>query len=170
MTTMTEKRLRELLLGDVEEELEKTRRALERVPEEQLEWRPHERSMSLGELSTHLANLPFWPYTILAGDEFDTAKSLPKLEPLTSRSAILAIFEERAAALRERLATRTDADLMGSWKLRNGPQVVVETTRAAAVRSYGISHMIHHRGQLTVYLRLLGTPVPGLYGPSADER
>lgn len=169
MTRSATDSLGSLLFGDLPQELANTRRLLERVPDEHLGWRPHERSMTLGGLATHVANLPLWPWMILNEDGFDLAAPFPRPEPLASRKAILASFDERAEALRARLASTADADLLGGWVLRHGDQVMVDTTRAAAVRTFGISHIIHHRAQLTVFLRLLDTPVPGMYGPSADE-
>jgi uncharacterized damage-inducible protein DinB len=162
--------LRGLLFGDLDEELGKTRRVLERVPQEKLDWRPHERSMTVGGLATHLANLPLWPTGILSQDSFDVGAPLPRLEPMTSVETILAHFDRQAGDLRNALTSTSEGALLAPWRLVQGDQVLAETTRAAAVRTYGISHIIHHRAQLGVYLRLLDVPVPRVYGPTADER
>jgi uncharacterized damage-inducible protein DinB len=161
--------LRQLLFGDLDDEIDATRRVLERVPDGRLGWRPHEKSMTLGEIATHLAMLPSWPSATLVQDGFDVGRSLPRLAALGSRKEILDTFEERTAELRDRLEETADADLLAPWELRDGDQILVRTTRAAAVRTFGLSHMTHHRGQLTVYLRLLDVPVPRIYGPTADE-
>jgi uncharacterized damage-inducible protein DinB len=161
--------LRHLLFGDLPQELAGVRRVLERVPPERLDWKPHERSMTLGGLATHLANLPFWPASILREDFFDVGAPFPDMPPLKSRAEILEKFDQTSSLLQERLGSTADGELLAPWQLRNGETVLMEMSRAAAVRSWGLSHLIHHRGQLTVYLRLLDVPLPGLYGPTADE-
>jgi uncharacterized damage-inducible protein DinB len=163
--------VKRLALGDVEAELARTWRALERVPEDRFAWRPHEKSWTLIQLATHLARLPQWATRILAKDSFDLAAPLPPAPaPATGRAELLRFFDENAGALRAALERVTDADLAVEWKLRHGDRVLASHPRAVALRSMGLSHMAHHRGQLTVYLRLLGAPVPALYGPSADEK
>lgn len=158
-----------LALGDLEHELSLTRKVLERVPDEHLDWRPHAKSATLGGLAAHLANLPFYGTAILTTDEFDL-KRTPKLDEPASREGLVQLFDRRSADLRAAMAATSDDALLRQWTLRMGDHVVMQMPRAAAVRAMGISHLVHHRGQLTVYYRLVGTPVPGLYGPSADER
>jgi uncharacterized damage-inducible protein DinB len=162
--------LRALALGDLEHELRGTRAVLERLPEAQLGWKPHERSFPLGALAAHAANLPWWMLRILQDDAFDLAGPRPNLEPPASVAEVLERFDRNAAALLEGLGEADDARLAARWELRRGGEVVAATPRHAALRGFGISHLVHHRGQLTVYLRVLEVPVPGLYGPSADER
>ena len=156
-------------LGDLEHEIASTRRLLEAVPDAHLDWRPHAKSWTLGELATHVANLLRWPTMTLADDGFDLAGS-PRNPPASSRDELLRTLDGHAERLRAALATADDAHLMGAWTLRNGAHEIFSMPRLAVMRGFGISHLIHHRGQLTVYLRLLDVPVPGLYGPSADER
>jgi len=155
--------------GDLDHELKNTRRMLEQLPDEHLGWRPHERSMSLGSLATHLTNLPFYGATILTADGFDAA-SRPPSQPLESREAILEAFDRSAAAFREAAANVDDEVLQGTWTLRAGEREMFSRPRLGVLRGFALSHMIHHRGQLTVYLRLLDVPVPGLYGQSADDK
>jgi uncharacterized damage-inducible protein DinB len=167
MSTSTS--LRTVALGDLDHEIANTRRMLESVPEEHAGWRPHPKSMTLGGLATHLANLFFWQQMILQQDEFDLASAPPPLSALATREEWLAAFERNAAALRRSLDGIDEAQLMSPWTLRRGEHVIAAQPRVTALRSMGISHVIHHRGQLSVYLRLLEVPVPGTYGPSADE-
>lgn len=161
--------LKELALADVRQEIAVTRKVLDRLPEEGLDWRPHERSMTLGELATHLANLVGWQRAILEQDEFDFAAGSSRRETHTSRSAVLAEFDEQRAKLEATLESLDDEALRAEWVLRRGAHVIARLPRLNAYRSFGISHIIHHRAQLGVYLRLLDIPVPGVYGPSADE-
>lgn len=162
--------LRQLALGDLEHELNVTRRVLERVPDEHLAWKPHEKSMSLGGLATHIATIPSWIETILTQDEFDVATIGGPQQPLASRDEILARFDGLVAKVKELVSQAGDEELLVPWVLRRGETVILNAPRAAIVRTMGISHSIHHRAQLTVYLRQLGVPVPGIYGPSADEQ
>lgn len=162
--------LKQVAFGDLEHELTTTRRVLERVPDERLSWKPHEKSWTFGKLALHLANLLFWQISILRHDEFDLA-SLPassQAKP-ASRDQILQTFDRNAVELREALDEAGDAALMEPWTLRRGDQIIFTQPRAAVLRGMGISHLVHHRGQLGVYLRLLDVPVPATYGPSADE-
>lgn len=159
-----------LAAGDLDDELTRTRRLLERVPEEYLGWKPHGRSWSLGALAMHLANLPLWQTAILRRDEFDMAGLPPPGPEPSTCAAILDAFDEHAAALRQAFDELNDSALTAPWTLRRGDEVLLQRPRAAMLRSIGISHMIHHRGQLTVYLRLLDVPLPAIYGPTADEQ
>lgn len=168
-TTAETPSLRQTALGDLEHEMAITRRVLERVPEERLSWKPHEKSWSLGGIAVHIANLPRWAVAILQADEFDLAAPLPRSAEPASREEVLARFDAAVAAVREALAGADDAALARPWTLRRGEQVVTTLPKAGALRTMVISHVIHHRGQLSVYLRLLDVPVPSIYGPSADE-
>lgn len=145
-----------------------TRKLLERVPEDKLAWKPHEKSMSLGGLATHLSNIPNWGGTILNEVFFDLAAAPPKRTEPASRAAILAEFDDTRAKVRAWM-DKTDAEYNAPWTLKRGGQQMFSVPRVAAFRSFVLHHIIHHRGQLSVYLRLNDVPVPPIYGPSADE-
>ena len=159
----------QLATGDLEHELATTRRMLERLPEEHFAWKPHDKSMSLGALASHIANLLWWQTTMLQQDGFDMAAPQPPRTAPESRAALLQEFDEKATVLREALAQTDEATLAQPWTLRRGDHVIFTQPKAAILRGFGISHMVHHRGQLSVYLRLLDVPVPPSYGPTADE-
>ncbi|MFC4807858.1 DinB family protein [Paenibacillus sp. GCM10023250] len=161
---------KELIIGDVRHELANTRRILERLPEEQLDWRPHAKSMTLGGLTTHLINLLNWQVAILERPDFDLATVPRRREALTRTADVLAEFDANAAKLEQLLAASDQQSLGEEWTLRSGDRLIMSQPRALALRTVGISHMVHHRAQLGVYLRLLDLPVPGFYGPSADEQ
>jgi uncharacterized damage-inducible protein DinB len=160
--------LKDSLLAEFDHEMGTTRRLLERLPDAQLAWKPHEKSMSLGGLATHLSNLPNWGTTILNDEFYDLAAGPPNLEAKPSREAILAFFDEAAKTARRSL-DKTDAELNARWALRRGDQEMFSLPRAAAFRTFVLYHVVHHRGQLSVYLRLNNVPVPAIYGPTADE-
>jgi len=162
--------LKRFAAGDLENELKLTRRLLERVPDEHLGWRPHEKSWTLGQLATHLSNLPTWHTAVLRDDGLDLATLPPNKTALPSRDAILRTFDENVQEARETFAQVDDDTLIREWTLRHGDRVMLVQPKAAVLRMFGISHMIHHRGQMTVYLRLLGVPLPPIYGPTADEQ
>lgn len=161
--------LRKAGLGDLDHEIATTRRVLERVPDEHYGWKPHDKSWTVGELCAHLQNLLFWHRLILEQDGFDMAATPPPRTVPESRDELLRLFDEQKAALDETVARTDDAALGRTWTLRRGDQVIFAQPKAAVLRGFGISHMVHHRGQLSVYLRLLDLPVPAIYGPSADE-
>jgi len=161
--------LKDLLLAEFDHEMGTTRRLLERVPDDRLAWKPHERSMTTGGLATHLGNLPNWAGRILTDESFDLAAAPPNLEARTSRAEILALFDRSTKAARP-LLDRTDAELIARWTLKRAGHEIFSMPRAAAFRSFVVNHMIHHRGQLSVYLRLKNVPVPPIYGPTADEQ
>jgi uncharacterized damage-inducible protein DinB len=160
--------LSELILAELRQEAATTRKMLERVPEESFAWQPHEKSMTLGRLAAHVAGLHgTWLKTSLTQDEFDLADSLPlKAE---SVSDILAAFDKNVSDAVELLQSQSDERLFTMWRLKRGGQVLFELPRWAVIRSMVINHIIHHRGQLSVYLRLLNVPLPSVYGPTADE-
>lgn len=145
-----------------------TRRVLERVPAEQFGWQPHAKSMTLGQLARHTADLVGYIKDTLDTTDLDLSVFDDAPVTLGGTAELLAYFDERAAAARSGLEQATADDLAQLWTMRSGAQVLVSQPRAEVVRHL-ISHLIHHRGQLTVYLRLLDVPVPGTYGPSADE-
>ena len=156
------------LLADYDHEMGTTRRLLERLPDDKLAWKPHEKSMSLGGLATHLASIPQWGGAILNNAAFDLADAPPPVAERTSRADILAAFEAARAQTRAWM-DKTDAEYASTWTLRRGGQEIFTVPRVAAFRSFVLHHIIHHRGQLSVYLRLNEVPVPAIYGPTADE-
>jgi uncharacterized damage-inducible protein DinB len=158
----------ETITAELQHEAATTRKMLERVPQEAFSWKPHEKSMSLGQLAGHVANLhQTWLTTTLTEDEYDLNHS----QPLKADSVeeILQAFEQGIARAFELLAAQTDERLFTSWRLRKGDQVIFELPRWVVIRSMVINHIVHHRGQLSVYLRLRNVPLPAIYGPSADE-
>jgi uncharacterized damage-inducible protein DinB len=160
--------LTEQILVELKQEAATTRKMLERVPEESLAWQPHEKSMTLGRLAAHVAGLHgTWLKTALNQDEFDLADSLPL--KADSVSDILEAFDQNISAAIELLQNQADERLFTTWRLKRGGQVLFEMPRWAVLRSMVINHIIHHRGQLSVYLRLLNVPLPSVYGPTADE-
>jgi uncharacterized damage-inducible protein DinB len=162
--------IKEALLAEFDHEVGTTRKLLERLPDDRskLAWKPHVKSMSLGGLATHIANLPVWGGTILNESFFDMAAAPITIEEKTARGEILAAFDENVKRTRGWM-DKTDAEYMSRWTLKRGNQEIFSLPRIAAFRSFVMSHIIHHRGQLTVYLRLNDIPVPAIYGPSADE-
>jgi uncharacterized damage-inducible protein DinB len=160
--------LKDTLLAEFDHEMGTTRRLLERIPDAQIAWKPHDKSMSLGGLATHLSNLPNWGTTILTDASYDLAAGPPHLTAGDSRADVLRNFDTAVAQTRLAL-DRTDAELGAQWKLTRGDQEMFSMPRAVAFRSFVLYHIVHHRGQLSVYLRLTGVPVPSIYGPSADE-
>jgi uncharacterized damage-inducible protein DinB len=160
--------IKDALLADYDHEMGTTRRLLERLPDDKLGWKPHDASRSLGELATHLSGIPRWADTILNDPFFDLAEMPPEAPGQTSRTGILAVFDEASARARAWM-DRTDGEYNSLWTLKRDGQQVFSVPRVAAFRSFVLHHIIHHRGQLSVYLRLTGVPVPAIYGPSADE-
>jgi uncharacterized damage-inducible protein DinB len=159
------------MLMEFDRESSTTRKVLSRVPADKLSWKPHARSMSIGQLAQHLATLSHWIGGSLLAGEFDMAKGGADFSPKEAASveAMLAAFDESVAAAKAAMAPLDDARAMGTWTLRQGDKVIMEMPRIALVRTILLNHSIHHRGQLSVYLRLLDIPVPSIYGPSADE-
>lgn len=169
MATSVTPSMKQLLLGDVEHELALTRKVLERVPMDQLDYAPHEKSMTLGTLAKHTAESPGYLAAIAAHDRWDIAGPRPKTEMPGTIEQLLAIFDAQAARVREAMAALDDATILGDWSMVKGEQVLQTQPRTAVLRTMGVNHLIHHRGQLSVYLRLCGAKVPSIYGPSADE-
>ena len=161
---------RDAFVVEFDHEMAATRRLLERVPDAAFSWSPHERSFSLGGLATHLAVLPHWGQQILEADFYDVTGASGRGPARASRDEVLALFDGHVAALRRCLLERSDAELAAAWTLKRGAHVVLSMPRIAALRRFLLHHVIHHRGQMTVYLRLQNVPVPPLYGPTADER
>lgn len=162
--------LKDAMLSELKKEADSTKKILERVPEQSFDWKPHEKSMTLGRLATHIAEIPHWISDILISDELDFGVHKFERRLVTSNHELLEIFQEKLNKAMEDLQNASDDSLKEKWILRRGDTVFFELPRIAVIRSFGLSHFIHHRGQLSVYLRMLDLPVPGMYGPSADER
>jgi len=158
----------ELLYGDFDDEFAGTRRMLERYPEEHRDWRPHGKSRTLGELATHVSDLPNRGTVVLQTQGMDLATRRPRA-PFASRQELLAHFEDSVTSFRAALGSTDLTTLAEPWTIRNGDRVLLAQPRRVLVRRMMMNHLTHHRAQLTVYYRLLGVPVPGMYGPSADE-
>jgi uncharacterized damage-inducible protein DinB len=156
------------LLAEYDHETATTRKLLERLPDDKLPWTPHARSMSLGGLATHLGNIPNWGAVILNEPSFDLSSGPPHLDAKTSLADILAFFDESVKRTRAAM-DKSDAEYAAMWALRRGGQEMFSMPRMAAFRTFVLYHMVHHRGQLSVYLRLNDIPVPAIYGPTADE-
>jgi uncharacterized damage-inducible protein DinB len=164
--------LKDALLPEFDHEMAVTRRLLERVPLHDTEWQPHAKSMTIGVLATHLAELPGWAPVLIKESGFDIGGDHgegPKTKYRTT-TALLAAFDANVKAARELLAAASDGELLQPWTLRDKGKEVFTLPRVATLRSFLLSHTIHHRGQMSVYLRLRDVPVPSIYGPSADER
>jgi uncharacterized damage-inducible protein DinB len=163
--------LGETLRPEFDQEMAVTRRLLERVPEACLAWRPDEKSRTLGALATHVALLPRWGRLILTRDRFDVVNdAVPGVPSLfDTREAMLAAFDGHVQEARGDLRDRTDAELAAPWSLLRNGQATMTMPRFTAMRRFLINHLIHHRGQLSVYLRLQRVPLPPIYGPTADE-
>ena len=156
------------LLPEFDHEMTVTRKLLERVPEGQLAWKPHEKSMSLGQLAQHVATIPLWGDVTLSRTEFDLA-SEPQAPPMAGRAEMLEAFDRHVAAARAALVGKGDGELMAPWALKRSGSTIFSMPRTAVWRSFVMSHLIHHRAQLGVYLRMHDVPLPSVYGPSADE-
>ena len=157
------------LLPEFDHEMTTTRKILERVPEDRFDWKPHTKSFSLGALATHLANLPTWGTETLTKSEIDLPAVQPPPAALPSKTELIAAFDRNVAAARAAMTGRTDGELLAIWSLKRGGKTLFSMPKTAVMRSFVLSHMIHHRAQLGVYLRLLDVPVPATYGPTADE-
>ena len=165
-------KLTEFLLAELDREVDRSRRALEQVPEGKYNWKPHDKSMIFGYLSDMVATMPSWIGMAITRDELDIAPtdgSSMKQAPKETSAALVEALDKSAAEARSALENTTDEFLMTSWRLLAGGKVVMETPRHIVIQDT-FNHWAHHRGQMTVYLRLLGAKVPALYGPSADDQ
>ncbi len=162
--------LADTLLAEFDNETALTRRALERAPGTAFGWRPHAKSFTLGELCTHIGRLPHWGTQILTHESYDVVRdATPRADAAATPAEALALFDGHVAEARTRLTSMADVELSAVWSLKRNGTVLMSTPRLAAFKQYTLNHLIHHRGQLTVYLRLQDVPVPPLYGPTADE-
>jgi uncharacterized damage-inducible protein DinB len=159
---------RDSLLAEFDHEVATARKLLERVPDHKLAWKPHEKSMSLGDLSTRLGSVLNWASTILNETSFNLDAGSLHIEAKTSGAEILALFDDSSRRARAAM-NKTDAEYQVPWSLRWGGRDMFSMPRVSAFRTFVLYHLVHHRGQLSVYLRLNDIPVPPIYGPTADE-
>jgi len=159
--------INEAFIGEIEQESKSARAMLERIPPETFDWKPHEKSMTMKRLATLVADMFGWFEFEIDADELDFAKGYDQGDPKTTEE-LVKIFENKYEAGMKSLKNAEDKVFSEGWKLRNGDDIYMETTKLEVVRQT-INHMVHHRGQLSVYLRLKDIPVPSIYGPSADE-
>lgn len=158
-----------LLLKEMEQEAETTRKMLKIVPDDKFDWKPHPKSMSLKQLSTHLAELPSWVAMGLHTEELDFAAAPYEPRPVSNTADLLELFEKSLESGKGSLSAAKEEDLLPKWTLRNGDQILSVMTKYEVIR-HAFSQTTHHRAQLGVFLRLLDIPIPGSYGPSADEQ
>jgi uncharacterized damage-inducible protein DinB len=166
-------KISETLLPEFDQEMANTHKVLERVPAAKFSWKPHPKSFEFGALAAHVANMADWASLTLESDSFDYAPpGAPPYETpkFASTQDLVAAFDKSVAKARTALAAADDAKMMAPWTLMAGGKALMTMPRVAVVRTFVMNHIIHHRAQLTVYLRLNDIPVPGLYGPSADEQ
>ena len=163
----------ESILPEFDHETATTRMLLERVPADKAEWKPHVKSMALGQLAMHIAHLPQWTAIALERTEFDTNppdSPRPASPAFESVVNLLRSYDSNVSAARALVARTTDAEFMVQWTLKNGGKSMFSMPRIAVLRSFILNHAVHHRGQLSVYLRLLDVPIPNIYGPTADTQ
>jgi uncharacterized damage-inducible protein DinB len=160
------------LLPEVEHEAGTTRKLLERVPADKFGWKPHEKSMAMGRLAAHIAEMMEWLSITLKTEKLDFAppggQPMVPFEPKSS-AELLAFFDKNVSDAKTGLAKATDQEMFQDWSLLSGGQVIFTMPRVACIRGMIMNHVVHHRGQLSVYLRMNNIPVPAMYGPSADE-
>ena len=160
------------LLPEFDHEIAGTRKVLERIPADKFDWRPHPKSFTLGALANHTSNLVNWGHVTLHTTELDLAPKdgePPRMPVAADAAGLVANLDAAAQATRAALAEASDAAFGEPWTLKGGDQVYFTMPRGVVIRNMVFNHLVHHRAQLTVYMRLLDIPVPGLYGPSADE-
>ena len=167
---MTRMPIIDFLLPEFDREMGLTRRALERLPDGKFDWKPHPTSFSLGQLAEHLTDMPQWTSMTMTQSALETSLQRPEgyVRPST-RAAVLTQFDRLLKEARNSLAGKTDGELNAPWTLKAGGKEVFTMPKIAVMRNFVLNHMIHHRGQLVVYLRMLEVPVPSIYGPSGDE-
>jgi uncharacterized damage-inducible protein DinB len=159
----------ESLIAELKQEAIATRKMLELVPLEKSDWKPHEKSMSIGRLTSHVAELPTWISYTADQDELDFKKIDYKPFVPESNSDLLSFFDKNVKNAVKSLENCSDEDMRKNWTLRSGEQIYFTMPRVSVMRSMNMNHLVHHRGQLSVYLRLLNIALPGVYGPTADN-
>jgi uncharacterized damage-inducible protein DinB len=160
---------KEIAFYDLERELAVTRTVLDHLPPEHYGWKPHPKSMNLGQLALHVASLPDWARASLAADELDAANAPRPPKELKDKTVLMDRFDKNAAALRQAIEKFDMANFDKLWTMRNGEQIMVTRARPVVYRIWSFNHMIHHRAQLCLYLRLLNVPVPTVYFNTADD-
>lgn len=160
---------KEALIAELNQESLSTKKMLEKVPYDKKDWKPHEKSMTLGRLATHVAENGHWISDIINIDDFDFGKDYKPGQVAASAEELMQIFQSNIDNAIADLSKISEEDLDKIWTVRRGEQVMFSIPRKVAIRGWGMNHMVHHRGQLSVYLRLLNVAVPGMYGPSADD-
>ncbi len=160
--------LKDAFIAELQRESVNTKKMLERVPYDKQDWKPHEKSMTLGRLAVHVAEIPHWISDIINIDAFDFLQHYHP-NKAASTEELISVFQEKMDTAIADLEKIKEEDFNKIWVVKQGEQVFFNIPKAAAIRSWAFSHQVHHRGQLSVYLRLLDVPVPGMYGPTADE-
>jgi uncharacterized damage-inducible protein DinB len=159
------------LLPEFDREMGLTRRALERVPDGRFDFKPHPTSVTLGRLAEHLTEMPLWATTTLTQSDLEATVQRPaNYKAPATRAEVLALFDGCLKTARAALVNKTDGEFAAPWTLKNNGKEVFTMPKIAVMRNFVLNHMIHHRGQFVVYLRMLGVPVPSIYGPSGDEQ
>ena len=158
----------QMFLKELEQEAQTTRKMLACIPDDKFDWQPHPKSMTIRQLATHIAELPTWVTMAVTTDELDFAAKPYEQKPINSTKEILAFLEESLASAKESLEKTKEETLDETWTLRNGDEIYMQATKGETVR-HSYCQIVHHRAQLGVFLRLLNIPIPGSYGPSADE-
>jgi uncharacterized damage-inducible protein DinB len=161
---------KDALIAELKNEAGNTRKILAKVPGDKFTWKPHDRSMTLGRLAAHIAEIPVWVNRTLEAQEFDFASAPLPRSSYDDAATLLSVFEEKQAAAVSALQNASDKILAEQFVVRRAEQIVFQLSRKVMIRNFAFNHLVHHRGQLSVYLRLLDIAVPGMYGPSADER
>lgn len=158
------------MIQEFENEAASTRKVLERVPEDKFGWKPHDKSMSLGDLACHISDTASWVPTTMKEDEFSFSMDGYQPYKAASTKQLVEDFDKRVKEAVAAMKGTPDADLMKTWKMTMDGQTIIEMPRGAVIRNFILNHAIHHRAQLGVYLRLLDVPLPQIYGPTADEQ
>ena len=161
--------INDALMAELQQEAAATRKCLERIPAETFDWKPHEKSMTMSRLATHVAEMVGWVKDTVENPELDFATMDYKPFAPETTAELVEYFDAQYAAATESLKNASDAVMMENWKMRNGEKIYVDLPRVQVMRGFIFNHIVHHRGQLSVYLRLRDIPVPPIYGPSADE-
>lgn len=161
--------IRQGMIKEMQHEASQTKRMLERIPVDQFNWKPHEKSRAIGQLAIHVAQIPAWASRILTSTDFDIMTFRREVPEVKTADDLISISESNVQKAIEDLQNASDEQMFAPWTFRRGDHIILSLPRVAAIRSMAINHLVHHRGQLSVYLRLLNIPVPGMYGASADE-
>ena len=161
--------IKQAMLNEIEHEGAQTKRMLERVPVDKFHWKPHDKSREIGQLAVHVAQIPAWTSRVLAAPDFDMMTFKRDVPEIKSADDLIKISDANIQKAIQDIENAKDEDMMVMWTFKRGDQIIFTLPRVAAIRNMAMNHLVHHRGQLSVYLRLLNIPVPGMYGPSADE-